>query len=379
MLVFAKLHRRIGESFNVLRRYRVRWVFIIALSWTIVDLLFWAIRASVPEMGSFRNVFSTAFSAVNETRSMNYILLRLLVVFVMSMFMGWLIVFRFRYLFRNRPLQVNLLLKTVILMACSFAMNFFNLFGYFYLIQHRGFFQSLAVYWRLPSEKFWLIHGLPLWLLIFMITQLFIEISEKYSPGVFADILRGKYIDPKIEKRIVLFLDLKDSTPIAETLGTKQNFLFIREFIEHVSLALLEQDARIYQYVGDEIVASWLYSQANAEKAVRALIEARKALQKASGHFRRLYDVTPEFRAGIHAGDVTVGEIGIIKKDIAMSGDTMNTAARIRSATSELKEKYVVSKEFYEISSLKEYQATPLGAIDLKGKKDLLELYGLKI
>jgi adenylate cyclase len=203
--------------------------------------------------------------------------------------------------------------------------------------------------------------------------------SEKYSPGVFADILRGRYIEPKIEKRIILFLDLKDSTPIAESLGHKNYFLFIREFIDCISLALLEQDARIYQYVGDEIVASWIFSEENAVKAVRALIEARKALQTKSEHFRRVYGITPEFRVGIHAGDVTVGEIGLIKKDIAMSGDTMNTAARIRSATSELNQKYLVSKDFIELSSLKEYQSEPLGSIELKGKSSTMELYALKI
>ena len=371
MTIVGKLRRKLTQSFTVLRRYRYRWVLIIALIWTALDLLLWAIRASVPQ--------ADAFADPSQTRSLNYVLLRSAVVFFMSLIMGFLLVFKFRTMFRNKPLQVNLLFKTLILMACSFFMNFFNLFGYFYLIQGRSLWQSLVFYIKLPAEKFWLVHGLPLWLLIFMITQLFIEMSEKYSPGVFADILRGKYIEPKIEKRIVMFLDLKDSTPIAESLGHKNYFLFIRDFIHFVSLAIMEHDARIYQYVGDEIVVSWVYSVENSEKAIRAVIEARKVLQKESEHFRRQYGVTPEFRVGIHAGDVTVGEIGLIKKDIAMSGDTMNTAARIRSSTSELNQKFIVSKDFFELSSLKDYQTEPLGSIELKGKKEGLELYALKI
>lgn len=371
MNAFSKIRRRLSDSFNVLRRYRVRWVLLIAMVWTGLDLLLWAVRASVPQ--------AAAYQDIAHTRSLQYITLRSGVVFGMSLVMGWLLVFKFRTMFRNRPLQVNLFLKMLILMGCSFFMNFFNLFGYFYLMTGRTLFQSIAFYFRLPAEKFWLVHGLPLWLLIFLITQLFIEMSEKYSPGVFADILRGRYIDPKIEQRIVLFLDLKDSTPIAESLGTRNYFLFIREFIDSISLALLEHEARIYQYVGDEIVASWKLSHDNAENAIRAIIEARKSLQAKSEHFRRLYGITPEFRVGIHAGDVTVGEIGLIKKDIAMSGDTMNTAARIRSATSELNQKFLASKDFIELSGLKEYQTEPLGNIELKGKSSTLDLYGLKI
>jgi len=371
MNVIGRLRNRVSQSFTILRRYRYRWVLIIAVTWTVLDIMLWAIRASVPQ--------ADAFADPAHTRSFDYIMLRSAVVFLMSLLMGYLLVFKFRTMFRNKPLQVNIMLKTVILMACSFFMNFFNLFGYFFLIQGRTLLQSLVFYFKLPAEKFWLVHGLPLWMLIFLITQLFIEMSEKYSPGVFADILRGKYIEPQIEKRIVMFLDLKDSTPIAESLGHKNYFLFIRDFIHFVSIAILEHGARIYQYVGDEIVVSWIYSEANSDKAIKAVIEARKTLQKQSEHFRRNYGVSPEFRVGIHAGDVTVGEIGLIKKDIAMSGDTMNTAARIRSSTSDLNHKFIVSKDFFDLSSLKDYQSESLGSIDLKGKSNGLELYALKI
>ncbi len=110
-----------------------------------------------------------------------------------------------------------------------------------------------------------------------------------------------------------------------------------------------------------------------------ALIEARKNLQKKGEDFRREYGIIPEFRVGIHTGDVTVGEIGVIKKDIAMSGDTMNTTARIRSACSELNQKYVVSSDFVNCVDLKEWQTESLGFVELKGKKQELELFSLKI
>src|SRR5690606_33770082 len=116
------------------------------------------------------------------------------------------------------------------------------------------------------------------WFVLFVITQLYLEINDKYSPGVFFDILRGKYIHPKIENRIVMFIDLIDSTPIAERLGHEQYFLFIRGFIHDVSLALIENDGIIYQYVGDEIVVSWQLNKKNIKKSLAAIIAARKNL-----------------------------------------------------------------------------------------------------
>ena len=77
-------------------------------------------------------------------------------------------------------------------------------------------------------------------------------------------------------------------------------------------------------------------------------------------------------------GDVTVGEIGVIKKDLAMSGDTMNTAARLRSATSELNQQVIISKDFAAQSNLKNWEAVNLGLVDLKGKESAMELYALK-
>ena len=62
-----------------------------------------------------------------------------------------------------------------------------------------------------------------------------------------------------------------------------------------------------------------------------------------------------------------------------MSGDTMNTTARIRSACNELQHHFIVSKTFVENIDLKEWQTESLGVIDLKGKTDGIELFSLKI
>jgi adenylate cyclase len=214
---------------------------------------------------------------------------------------------------------------------------------------------------------------------LLIITQILIEVHDKYAPGVFADILLGKYLTPKNEQRIVMFIDLKDSTPIAEKLGNIPYFKFIREFIFQVSNALIDHGGIIYQYVGDEVVVSWRLTPENTKKCMAALIDVRKNLQRRSDYFRRQYDTIPDFRVGIHCGEVTVGEIGVIKKDLAMSGDTMNTTARIRTACSELNQKFIVSKDFIDVIDLEDWQSESLGEVDLKGKNHSIELFALKI
>ncbi len=341
-------------------KYRFKTILFIAFLWTLTDTL----------------VIFTLNRLPGNINSIRPVLLRESILFLMSLIMGYLLVVALKKLFRSFHLWAAFLIKSLILLVAAFLMQLL-----LYAVN------SVSV-WGLPISSAFhsflfdinsVLQKILYWLVLFIITQLIIEINEKYSPGVFIDILFGKYVKPKTEKRIVMFIDLKDSTSIGEKLENKQYFKFIREFIYQVSDALIQYGGRIYQYVGDEIVVSWTYNNKNIKNCMKALLKAHKNLQKKSDHFRRYYGLVPEYRVGIHVGDVTVGEIGVIKKDLAMSGDTMNTTARIRSACSELNEKYIVSKDFIEHADLESWQVESLGPVELKGKEEEIELFALKI
>ncbi|WP_147204724.1 adenylate/guanylate cyclase domain-containing protein [Segetibacter aerophilus] len=349
-------------TFSFVSRYRFSLILYISIFWTLIDFIIVLTR---PEPA----YYSLASAIV----------LRSVLIFLMSLAIGYLLIFKLRRLFRNRSLAVSFVFRSGILFIGAFIVNYIIHAANIVFILNLSVGQALARYGEDAFQPLWLTQKIIYWMVLFVLTQLIIEVNEKYAPGVFMDILLGKYIEPKIERRIVMFLDLKDSTPIAEKLGHQHYFKFIREFIYQISNALIEHGGSIYQYVGDEVVVSWLFEKKNTRKCMDALIEARKNLQKRGEHFRRHYGLIPEFRVGIHVGDVTVGEIGVIKKDIAMSGDTMNTTARIRSACSELNQKFIVSVDFKENVDLKEWQTESLGIVELKGKNNGIELFSLKI
>ena len=333
---------------------------LIALFWTMIDSVLVLLRDDVQD--HLRSLW-----------------LRELFIFIISLVVAYLFVYRLKRIFRHYPLWVAFLFRSLILLVAAFVLSF--------VIQ---FISSTLIHDITPGEAFhelldyalyknWLIKKVVSWISIFFVTQLILVINEKYSPGVFIDILTGKYQRPKIENRIVMFIDLKDSTPIAEKLGHSVYFEFIRDFIYLISIAILEAEGTIYQYVGDEVVCSWKATKANTRRCLETVINCRRNIQRKSEAFRRKYDIVPEFRIGIHAGEVTVGEIGVVKKDLAMSGDTMNTTARIRSACNELNHHFIVSADYIALSGLKEFQRESLGLIDLKGKEQKIELYNLKI
>ncbi len=361
----------IRTRISMVRRYRYKVITIIAFGWTFFDIISITSR--------FQIFTDKRFYSASDYANVPAFFLRETIVFLMSAFVGYLLVSKLRRRMRYKSLYLTLLIKTLILAGAAILTNLLIHISHSIIILHLSFDTAVERFSRDAFESIWLIQKLPYWFILFIVTQLLLEINEKYAPGVFWDVLLGRYIQPKTERRIVMFLDLKDSTPIAEKLGHLQYFNFIREFIYHISTALIEYNGRIYQYVGDEIVVSWLDTEENTRHCMDALIEARKNLQQHSEEFRRHYGHIPEFRVGIHVGEVTIGEIGIIKKDLAMSGDTMNTTARIRTACSELNQKFIVSADFLEKMPLKDWQAESLGLVDLKGKEKGVELFALKI
>ncbi|MBA2249920.1 MAG: adenylate/guanylate cyclase domain-containing protein [Chitinophagaceae bacterium] len=348
--------------FSSVTKFRIKSVLYIGIFWTITDYIDVLLR-----------------NPQGLPKHTNSLAIRESFIFIVSLIMGYLFVFKFRRLLKNAPLWLNFLLKSVILLGSALLITFIITYVSNVVILGQSYHKAFESIINYVLYKDWLLQKILYWLIIFFITQLFLLINEKYSPGVFMDILMGRYIQPKIEKRIVMFMDLKDSTPIAEKLGHQVYFKFIRDFIYQASLAVIEFNGRIYQYVGDEIIASWVFEKNNTRKCMDTVIECRRNIQKNSEYFRREYGIVPEFRVGIHLGDVTVGEIGVIKKDLAMSGDTMNTTARIRSAANELNHKFIVSKIFKDNINLEEWQFESLGRVDLKGKGEGIELFSLKI
>jgi adenylate cyclase len=356
---------------SAVKKHELRLILAVAVSWTIIDFLIFIFRIVTDN-------YTPKYEST-DAGSAKAILLRELNVFVFSLIIGYFLVSVLRNFMRNISPGLNLFLKTLLLVAVAIAMNFFIYFTYSIVIHGQP---AAAAFHKFVENTFsekWLLEKMPEWVLLFILTQLALEVNNKYSQGVFYNVIIGRYLHPQEEQRIIMFIDLKNSTPIAEKLGHKEYFKFIRDVIYCLSAGIAEFNGRVYQYVGDEVVVWWPYSRQNARKSVNAIIEGRKIINKNAEVFKRAHDILPEYKVGIHAGVVTVGQVGITKTDLVMSGDTINTAARIRSACTELNQKFLVSKEMIELLDMKDWQTESMGMVELKGKNESIELFALKI
>ena len=345
-------------------------IFVIAICWTLADFIIFLIKLSADSFSfKYEEQGSVTFKAI---------LLREVNVLLLSFVIGFLLISVLKRFLRRASPWLNFLVKTAILILAGLIMSFFIYITYELIIGHRTFMESINRFFMNTFQAGWIIPKMAEWGGLYILTMLAIEVNERYSPGVFIDIMLGKYLRPREENRIIIFIDLRNSTPIAEKIGNNY-FEFIRDFIFCISAGIMEHDGRIYQYVGDEIVAWWPSSKENARKAIDSLIESRKILNTNTDVFMRNYDIVPEYKAGIHAGLVTVGQVGISKKELVMSGNTINTASRIRSACTDLNQKFLVSKDIIDLLEMKDWQTESMGEADLKGKNENIELFALKI
>jgi adenylate cyclase len=142
---------------------------------------------------------------------------------------------------------------------------------------------------------------------------------------------------------------------------------------------VLDTKGEIYQYVGDEMVVSWsLKDGLEKGNCINCFFGIQRALQDKKSEFLSEYEVAPEFKAGMHMGYVMSGEIGVVKREIAYSGDVLNTTARIQSKCNEFGVDILVSEAL--MRNLPESSGTKgksLGFIPLRGKEHNLELYTL--
>lgn len=206
--------------------------------------------------------------------------------------------------------------------------------------------------------------------------DLFSQVALKIGRNNFWKMLTGRYHSPKEEKKIFMFLDLQSSTTIAEKLGHKMYSEFIQECFRDISI-IGDYGGEVYQYVGDEAVFTWdARDRGNKRSSIEAFYAFQDKIKEREIFYNKKFGTVPVFKAGLHGGDVMVAEVGLLKKEIAFHGDTINTAARIQQLCNE-KGKIFLTSEYFKADdeASEKFDWEDMGDIFLKGRRTATKLY----
>src|SRR5246127_829560 len=143
----------------------------------------------------------------------------------------------------------------------------------------------------------------------------------------------GTYHRPVIQEKVLVFLDINDSTGLAEQLGAIQTKSLVGKFLFDISKPITDYGGEIYLYKGDGLIALWNWGEAiRGNRILRAIDAIFDAVRREQGEYQRQFGVVPRFRIGVHGGEVVVSEQGDTKRAIGIYGSTINIAARMEEA-----------------------------------------------
>ncbi len=217
---------------------------------------------------------------------------------------------------------------------------------------------------------------MAVWGLLVSATQFVLHINDKFGQGVLWKVITGKYHRPREEERIFMFLDLKGATSIAEKMESNKFFGMLSEVYRDITGPIVKSSGEIYQYVGDEVVISWPVDKGIRDNnALQCFFRIERKMAEQKSKYINKYGVVPAFKAGLHIGKATTGEIGVIKKEIVYSGDVLNTTSRIQALCNHHNVKILISSALLQLMKLSaKYIPIPMGEIGLRGKDQKISL-----
>jgi adenylate cyclase len=360
-------------------RKKIRTVMVIAICWTLV--------ACISFVSEYFFIFDLiTLKKLSGSYSFWPEFIASLILGLLGGFIGgYLLVFKMNTRYRKKSFAFGIINSAIVFILAYVGIATIGLFVldliYFSLEDH--FVSAVRrsidnVLFNILSPSFLI--NIILWGLLISCTQFMLQVNDKFGPGVLWKFITGKYYHPRQEERIFMFLDLKSSTTIAEKMNSNKYFGLLKEVFNDITEPILNSQGEIYQYIGDEVVVTWPVETGVAgNNSLQCFFRIEQALQNRREHYINQYGLLPSFKAGLHIGEATVGEIGVIKKDIVFSGDVLNTTSRIQGACNNYNVNILLSAHLVERLQLNdEYPQISLGDILLKGREEKMALYTIK-
>ena len=353
---------------------RNKWHILKILPFGIIMLLFGFLYVFI-ERGLLGT--SNLYPATNNPYEFTYALTIVLPgAFLLGLVIGVLEEFYFESKLNKYSLGIKLLIKNGIYLGMIISfMIILALFANAHGL-NRPFYdvEVLSLVWQfITAFAFWSIVLYSAFNIT--IALYYSETQTGLGQKMFANFFLGKYHRPVQERRIFMFLDMKSSTTIAERMGHVRYYDLLNDYYDTMTDAIIDSNGEIYQYVGDEVIITWEEEDGiKLNQCIECFKSIKNAFQMRAEYFRQSYGLVPQFKAGIHTGQVTSGEIGTLKKEIIYTGDVLNTAARIQGLCNDYEADLLISLTLFELLNLSNYSHKEIGSLMLKGKETTMAI-----
>ncbi len=181
---------------------------------------------------------------------------------------------------------------------------------------------------------------------------------------------------------VIWFCDLRNSTPLADSMSREAFLTLLNEYFECLAGAVLDHEGEVLRFIGDAALAifpvtddGWSVDEA-CEAAAAAAKDALGRMVELNNQ-RESFGAPPlGFGIGLHLGDVMYGNIGTAERiEFTVIGAAANEAARIEGLCKTLDVNFLISEQVREHLKGK-WQS--LGKHALRGVGDEIEVFTVK-
>jgi adenylate cyclase len=143
---------------------------------------------------------------------------------------------------------------------------------------------------------------------------------------------------------VIWFCDLRDSTPLADSMTRREFLALLNDYFECVLDPVLERQGEVLRFIGDAALAIFPVGTNPVEACAQALAAARDAIARMAKLNEKRQGKPLAFGIALHLGDVLYGNIGTPTRiEFTVIGAAANEAARIESLCRQFEVSLLVS------------------------------------
>ena len=204
--------------------------------------------------------------------------------------------------------------------------------------------------------------------------------TSSRAPGSASLQVASKRADVLAEERkvvTILFADVMPSEPLGERLSTADLRAALGSYFGALARAIQHYGGTLDKYIGDAVMAVFGAPVSHDDDAIRALYAAvaiRDAIARASEELAARHGIRLVVRIGVNTGEVVAGLQPGEVRAYTVTGDAVNTAQRIESATPA---GAIYVSESTHLLSRSMFDARARAALTVKGKSEPVPVFEL--
>jgi len=270
---------------------------------------------------------------------------------------------------RRLPLAAEVVVRALVMTAALIVVGF--------ALQFLLYVEPYHLDWL---TRQWLTVNLPRIVLLgfgmSLVIGVVVETRRLIGGALLTSVLLGTYHRPARRRLIVMFLDLANSTRLAEAMGELRVHDLITRFFFDIDEPISDYGGAVHAYVGDEVIVSWPVTDDPARngRCLACFFAIRRKIASLAADYEAEFGVAPAFRAGIHAGAVVVSECGDAKRQLAYFGDTMNVAARLCEYCKTINQQLVISGDLMRLMAIPDDLSVGEGkSVEVRGRQERIQ------